>query len=187
MTRIIAISGIMRSGSTWEFNIIKGLLKSKGYTVSQASNPLIEDIFKSDSDFHIIKLADWNEELAKSAWKIFTSIRDINDVKSSYSRLCIENVPGWSVTDVEMQSLAEVWLRDYKKWSEIAHHNFEFNDMMQDKMKILSQICDVLNISLNPNMKRNILKRVDDLPVPPSGAGMDANTYLFPSHINKST
>ena len=86
-SKLIIAAGFYRSGSTWQFNALRVICElhfgkdnvyscfSDHYSPETRAEPI-----------HIVKIHKWNEELARQADLVFTTHRNMEDVKGSMKR-----------------------------------------------------------------------------------------------------
>ena len=77
--KIILATGVRRTGSTWQYNVIRLALIEAGYEVY--GNGEYDCTIKAD--YYIIHIHGYDDELRKKAWKIFTTVRDFEGIKKS--------------------------------------------------------------------------------------------------------
>ena len=163
----IIISGLPRSGSTWQYNIVRIALIHAGYSVYGS---WVGDYdFLNKSEYHIIKTHSLNKNI-QEAWKIFTSVREFKGVKESLQRI------GWYESDKKIIS-------SYHKWTEcciVADYIMSYSDMILNKLSITKNIINILGLSVCPV---KVLNEVKGLNLPQ--VYYDKITLLHHNHFVK--
>jgi len=168
--KIIVVGGMYRSGSTWQFNVIKEALKLKGYSVTHSGYK--SNISKLNSDYHIFKVHNYYPKYAVLTKFVFTSSRDINDISKSWEKF----KPG--------EPMPENWLLDYSKWRSISRYHMYYKEMVNNDVKEMKKIVEVLGFRNGPlsyfvallDIIRNIK---------PPAKGYDKETLFYSNHISK--
>lgn len=165
--RTILITGVPRSGSTWQYNVVRLALEQAGHTVYGAWKPDY-DVYNK-SEYHIIKIHGYDAELAKKAWQIFTSIRNPFDIVTSLQRR------GTLINKGRLQK----YIDDWSKWWMVANYITEFRSVgtqgeVWNILKELGIACKILPI----------VDAVNKLKPPTTGAydDYDKVTLLHPNH-----
>ena len=178
MPKIIGICGIYRSGSTWQFNVVKRILHVMGYTTSQCNNPWLENAYESDKDYHIIKTHHHFPELEEKAWKIFTSNRKQDEIIKSWERIKELNP-----TFIQELNIDECQA-ELAKWDLVSNHKTWFGALATEGGKIteIRNIAHALDIILELGDAKEIYTFVEGIKTPESG--FDEETLLFYNHIS---
>ena len=180
MKRIL-ITGMYRSGSTWQFNAVRLLLEE--LTLESINACFISD-YKPDplTSVELIKLHKFDQELAESADLVIHSIRDIDEVRKSMERV------GMVITEDRMIE----HLEDSEKWEKIANHcSYEIASNKIARIHCFETIEYLINKHIVPitydgaELKR-IFDMVEAIKAPESGNwdNYDKVTLLHPNHIS---
>ena len=166
----IIVAGIYRSGSTWQFNAIRMILKWGGKKFNQHNiyHPELS-ITDPDAEYEIYKLHEYIPNYAENADYVFTSFRNPEEILKSYHRCFDIQVDG-------------AWLakanENYCKWKSISKYDMDYSLLLTNKREIIINLSTILGIEINAD---EILKELDSL-VPPA-EGYDPITCYFQNHI----
>lgn len=165
---IITISGIKRSASTVQFNIVR-LILERDYDVQVFGEPYCD--FEPGDKVHLVKQHRYDRHLAEKADHVFLTNRNFNDVKDSLERFSEEEA-GW-------HRICEFykWLTLWSLHSDPAHY-FEYARWKSDPLGWVRRHIRLLGSDANPS---DILKQVKALKPPKQG--QDPKTLLFHNHI----
>jgi len=166
--KVIVVAGYFRTGSTWLFNLIKHSLLSEGYTVSQAGN---HEIPPPITDFHIIKTHTWSQDLFWKSDYVFTSHRDLNEIKASYIR--------FTGVALEGPEAEQSWA-DYLQWNSFSNYAMPFGIMVQCPSIVANAVIYALGLKCDPN---EVLKIVSE--IKPPSKGYDPDSFYYSNHITK--
>lgn len=161
--KLILITGAPRSGSTWQYNVVRLALRQAGHTVYGA---WVDDYDESvEAEYHIVKIHGYDNELRKKAYKIFTSIRNFKGIKQSLKRM------GWYKTDAHVIGYMAKWLL----WWPSADCITNFENISLD---------ETARIIVNLNLDVRALDIFDDMidVTPPKKGEYDKVTLLHPRH-----
>lgn len=175
--KLILVTGMPRSGSTWQYNVIRLALKEGGYKVhilnTSCGTPLTE------ADYCILSVHKYNFILYKTAryvskaYKIFTSVREFKGIRKSLERIGSKYKKGG------IRHSFKEWVN----WAICADYIMSYTDMIGSKLNIVKTIIKELELDVNPQL---ILKKVEKLRPPKSGKfseKFDPLTLLHPNHI----
>lgn len=172
-------AGMPRSGSTWVFNAVRLLLQRAGVP-DPAAGWVEEKALLLDHDNPVIKIHDFDVELASRADVVLTSHRDLRDVAASLQR---------KFKTPFSTSLLREMLAAYGKWSQIAAYDLHYEDLLTDRLGELKKIALVLKLSpviLAQLSYDSILKEVDGEQFCQSRGtilGHDSRNLLHDGHI----
>ena len=178
MAKKILITGIPRSGSTWQYNVVRLALIEAGFKVYGC---WIEDYnIDLDSDFHVIKLHEFDRFLAEDSFLTFTSQRNVKQVQQSMTR--------FRKQPYEYEKAVKLF-NNWKRWIFHSHYLTKFEDLVNNREGEVARIINVLSskipklATINPSI---IAKKVDNLIVPKGDVDTyDKITLLHPNHITR--
>lgn len=174
---VIAVAGIYRSGSTWQFNVIKQIILLSGKSVSwkgQWDNMSIRN-FDSDCDYHIIKTHEFSRELQMKANIIFTSHRSFDGVMKSYKTF---NPTG----RCDNERIKDFFV-EYGMWTAFTDYDMEFDDIKKRPEKIVKRLAkQILKGDISDQLIAQVLDEMSKIK-PPSNKYRDDNTLMFRNHI----
>ena len=84
---VIGICGVVRSGSTYQFNTIRKTLELNGYKVTFSKDDDTDEKLKLPTDIHLIKVHHYNQKIKNSCDFIFTTERDFEQARKSLELL----------------------------------------------------------------------------------------------------
>lgn len=168
----IMISGIKRSGSTWQANAVKTLYERWGYSVWMGE----EYEGEVQAEVTINKVHPYIEKLADAADVILTSYRPIQEIRESWRRFRGQP-PG--------PDKLENWIRWIVQWNLRADHMMHFETLYTrvDKVSELQQLSVILpKIQPDPDAVHDAYEKLESLS-PPDEEYYDENTLMFHNHI----
>lgn len=167
---IISVSGIKRSGSTVQFNLIRLALEMSGYEVNVCGHSYsVREPKKGSVD--LVKRHKFRESIAESASHIFLTDRKDKDVVASAERF-LER-------PVEYMEL-EAWRKNYRLWKQYNAHEFHYNDWLEDRMIWVNGVIGALGVDVAPE---ELLTEFEKIKQPEKG--QDKTTLLFHNHITQ--
>lgn len=178
---IIGVCGIYRSGSTFQRNLIKTILKLNDLKVLVGDNGFlqrqkIDDFNNKDIDVLIYKTHEYNKSDREKMNIIFTSYRNLDEIQPSWQR-----ISNREITNNEVQHA----YKNYLNWEQVSDYDMSFYDIKENKEKIVSDVIKTLENKLS-NFKNKIPIEIIiaemELIKPPK-SGFDYNTGLFHNHI----
>jgi len=171
MGKLITISGVKRSFSTGQFNIVRISLERAGYKVNVLGPPYkLRDIPNKEID--LLKIHKYDEDIANRADKIFLTERNWLEVKNSMIRFYERDITD---SDVEHEFLQ---LKKWKWHSKIPVFHFELWD--DYPMIYIELVLKYLNIN---DSVGEIFREFNNLELPDEGK--DEKTLLFHNHITR--
>ena len=181
--RLIACGGMNRSGSTWQFNAVRELIKAADPSLDIYSCWIGEYDESQPADVHIVKIHALSQLGPHVADTILTSYRDLRAVAGSLVRM--RWVPPES-------SLICAFLDGYVTREAIlraaAHYQMSYEIMVALPVKVLGDVANVLKLDLTPEEIILAHKRICSITPQagePSGKifDFDVNTQLHRGHI----
>lgn len=172
---VIAVSGMKRSGTTTQFNIIRCALTVAGYDV-WAGGPApdaLGAIDEGDHDVYVVKEHRWRYELAKECHYVFTSDRDREEVKRS-----MEDFRGFR-PDAETMEEWEGWLEEWRDCSAFVRYHMPFWTLEKYPRAVLQSHLHVLNVDVDVD---EVAACVAESMRPPEEERQDGNTLIFKDH-----
>lgn len=166
-SRLILVAGIKRSGSTWMYNAVRLILKHAGKP-HYATNRRNYDSSRKEP-YHVLKIHKFSPEFADAAWKIFTSFRQIDEIKDSFKAF-----RGRELSDVDMSQM----INDLLRYQAKSCYLLDYPDINNNPYDAVSQMAESLevNVPLEP-----VLAELADLS-PPMDRDFDDQTLLFRNH-----
>ncbi len=157
----------MRSGSTWQYNIVRLALELTGLDVYGC---WIGDYDPDNkSEYHVIKIHSYDDELRKKAWKIFTTIREFNGIEKSLKRM------DWYKGKTPIKQAFSVWCR----WAINANHITHYRDIFRTNSHIeVLEIMRQLKVDYPSDL---LMSELEKLKLPKKGS-YDKVTLLHPNH-----
>ena len=170
-SRLIVIGGIKRSGTTWQYNLVRLTLLAMGRSVGIQRGRRHLDQYEGGYDDLIMKSHFHSDFAQAAADVVFTSYRPIGEVKAS-----LERFGGKSLGTEEIDLL----IRHYRLWDQVADYRMEYEDFIRDPLKVTVEIMQVLDAgSLDP---AQLLAEVNSIK-PPSNERQDPVSLYFSNHV----
>lgn len=175
MPKLILITGIKRSGSTWMYNVVRELYRMGGYKVYGAFVDEIDRERAKAADVVVIKTHPYVHPLAGLADLILYSYRSVEGIKASLRKMGLEDD-----ATVHWDGM----LRQANLWSDVADYHMRFDDMMSDKEAEVQRIIDLLSpqIAPSPSICRVVVDAVERMRESAVPGTHDPETLLHQGH-----
>jgi len=152
--RIVA-AGMLRSASTWQYNVIRHLLRRHGFIVKvysrgQGSNKQLTEFLRR-SRHVIVKTHEFDSDLMAAADVIFTSHRDLRDICASCHRFEKPNNESYCVSKMN------AYFAHHRKIVTYADYDMKYEAMIEDPMKEMKAISTVLGF---PTVSEQMLETI---------------------------
>ncbi len=185
MRHIFVCAGAPRSGSTWQYNLVRLLAKEAYGSVYGA---WIADYEPANgATAHVVKIHDPGDAGKLSDQKIVTGYRDLRLVLSSARRM------RWAAykTPQEIRSFLDAYVRQFEFWRARAAHVMRYEQMMADPVGEAARTAAALGIRMSRRRLEKICDAVTALASTgdkPTGKLGDADpvTQLHPGHIGEA-
>jgi len=170
-SRVIVIGGIKRSGSTWQYNLVRLILEATGRSVGLNRGIRYLGKYEGDYDDLIVKTHFHSDRAEAAADVVFTSYRPLDQVRASLERFGRK-----PPSSEEIEKL----VHHFRLWDRIADYRMEYADLLSDPLKVTMETMEVLHAgSLDPVQ---VLAEVNSLK-PPSDEHQDPLTLYFSNHV----
>ncbi len=184
MKTTIVTAGGIRSGSTWQFNVVRTALLRASNSVYGA---WISDYDESRGEAcHVVK-AHQPVEIESVAYDaVVTCYRDIRDVIASAQRM------RWQVrTRREVAGVLDRYIEDLTYWEGRAVCVTRYEDAMTHPLAEMRRISNALGLRLSQADIYAVQGTVNSLTPPSSSSSSNATHYdrqtlLHPEHISRS-
>lgn len=170
---IIGICGMVRSGSTYQFNTIRKTLELNGYKVTFSMGTDTNEKLKEQTDIHLNKIHHYDYKIKNICDFIFTTERDFEQAKIS-----LELLHNKHYDNLDKDKL---YLKMWKKYSVLHQYYNDFrNDKYNAVKEIVSKLEELLNFVNSVNIEE-IIEEVDS--IKPTEKQFDEEIYLHNNHI----
>ncbi len=135
---LILAAGMPRSGSTWLYNAARLLILSSPSMAQQFSCGWIGDWKHIPKNkYMLIKVHDYDDNLAHEAACVLYSYRDVRDAIAS----CFRKFG-------QMPSLetADHFIDEHERWTKVANYSMRYELMLQHKEDVVSQLIRILKL-----------------------------------------
>jgi hypothetical protein len=170
---IVVAAGLMRSGSTWQFNALRLIMEAAG--LEDVGTGFVNDLDDVLHHRHLaIKTHVYLPALNRIADHVLTSHRDVRDAFASLVRFDPNRKP--SPGEVFDRSF-----RHYRAWAAISDYDMPYETMVQRPLEPLRQIADVLglgHLDLDP-----VLEKLERIKPPVEKTDPDRQNLLWTGHI----
>lgn len=168
---VIAITGMKRCGTTFQYNVCRLACEMAGYDV-WAGGPAPDALEAMDgdlSDVYVVKEHRWDAELAEASNYVFTARRDLDEVRESMRRFRGEPSDG----DIRKW---DKWLR---KWRRCATWHQPFDLLREHPGTCVQKHVDALGLNVVVDHLRD---DVADAIQPPEDERQDEDSLVFEDH-----
>lgn len=167
----VMISGIKRSGSTWQANAVRLLYEEAGRSVwiGEEYKGLAQD------EVTINKIHPFHKHLAERADIVLTSWRSIFEIIDSWKRF-----KGLQPS----RSVIDMWLTWLLTWNQYSDHMMLYPALQSEtsRREEVMTLAEVLDLDLTVGQLMNVFDKLEKLE-PPSDKEYDPDTLLFKNHI----
>lgn len=152
-SKLIIAAGMPRSGSTWLYNAIRLVLVSSPFIKDNFSCGWIgdwRDIAKKE--YMLVKVHEFENEMANEAEFIIYSYRDIRDAMASSLR---------KFGKIPSIEYADHLILMHEKWINVANTIISYDNILTEKLNIISELAHLFGVHLaNPS---TIVKDIETL------------------------
>jgi FkbM family methyltransferase len=186
VTMTILCAGASRSGSTWQYNIVRALASETGGSVYGA---WIEDYDPAHiSDFHVVKIHHLARMGSLHSDFVVTCYRDLRDVMASLRRMAWYKQEG---PDFVVRFL-DHYVASVASWEARAVHVMRYEDMLSNPLAETSRLAAALQFPLTAIQLDSTYSRVAAMQPSrstPTGnaADYDPETLLHAGHRASSS
>jgi len=172
----ILVAGIYRSGSTWLFNAVKLIAEASTEQEFTTAFYQSEQYNYRDEEFVIVKTHKYYPNIIRDFDFIFTSNRDPLDIFYSMQNVHKKGISSEYRNASNFLGLNEFtgWLEE---WNNHTDYCMEFEQMMEDKKQVLTDIADVMGVDVDIN---KIHKKLLKMKAPKQGH--DTDTFMSEAH-----
>lgn len=165
---IILSGGMVRSGSTWMFNVLRTIMMQKHDDVWAG---WIGDYKDVANEHRVIKTHKYLSELVDEADYVFYSFRDLRDVAAS-----IKRKTGTLPTNEQLDRAIEM----FYKWYEIANFSMRYEEMIRDDAVVIQKVANQLKHPVNSD---EMIETLNGMQHAKPGQLYDKTNLYHPNHI----
>lgn len=173
----------MRSGSTWQFNVVRSLSRVAGYSVYGA---WVSDYdAKRHEALHVVKAHSPEQTASLSYDAVITCYRDLRTVAASLQRM--HWLPDGAQTE-HVETLLREYLSALEHWETRAVCVQRYEDIQRQPRMEIDRLAQALGFNLCCDGIREVLHSVEAIRPPAGGpthrsADYDRSSLLHPGHI----
>jgi hypothetical protein len=174
--RLILAAGIPRSGSTWVFNAIRGVLSRSRRRVVGI---WVDDLGKSnlsECDDLLVKIHTPDEFWTRRSSLTFTSHRDLRDIAASLQGM------RWAATDEEVLAAVRSARRQHDYWAPRSIYDIPYESLILSPGPVAARIAELLGASLAESEIGDLVVELSGLAARPSAAKYDHVNLMHPGH-----
>lgn len=181
--KTIICAGPSRSGSTWQYNVVR-TLASAAYGSSYGAWIASYDPARTEK-IHIVKMHDSRHMGSLQYDAIVTSYRDLRDVFVSERRMKWHSYE----TPKRIKGFLDRYIESVATWEKTAVHVMRYEQMMADQLAEIGRLAAALKFDLTEAEQKKVHESVLAMRPPqptPTGvlADADPETQLHPGHIS---
>jgi hypothetical protein len=181
--KLIICGGLSRSGSTWQYNVVR-MLASAAYGQTYGAWILNYDPDRPEA-VHVVKAHNPQDVESLRYDAVVTSYRDLRDALVSVRRM------GWYPYErpKQIKNFSDRYVANLAAWEKIAARVTRYEEMMADPLAEIHRIAAALKLTLSDSELKNVHESVQAMRPPqeePTGmvADADPETQLHPGHIS---
>lgn len=163
---LISVSGIYRSASTVQFNLIRLALEMAGHKVNVWGE---EYILRKCKDVDLVKIHKFKPYIAKNAEHIFLTDRVNHEIENS-----------WRAFKGEEPNI-ELWRANLDMWKQYTNKMYHYSLWQEWPEKYAYRIVHDLCLDVD---HEELLKEFDKIKLPDDG--WDSKTLFFSNHVTNS-
>lgn len=159
---VIICCGVNRSGSTWTYQVVKAILKTKNISFTDLSfldatdSSDISKAISSDNDLVVVKMHEYSDNLKsiknKNNFKLIYSHRDIRDIVLSLHRKTNK-----TFDEITKMPYLNNSVKSYEYWRELDDFlPVSYHDIESNSKKAIDEISNHLLINLNDSQRLDI-------------------------------
>jgi hypothetical protein len=178
MAKTILCAGSFRSGSTWQYNILRIAHSISGMRTHSA---WISDYDPSSPEsVHIVKIHDPDSAKLLPWGRVVTSYRDLRHVVLSAQRM------GWlGQSNAEIIGYLDNYLERLLFREAQCCYSLRYERIHLDAEAVIAEMTSSVGLNLTQRTFQQIINRVSSLQIPVSD--YDRMTLLHPNHIASPT
>ncbi len=170
----ILCAGMPRSGSTWQYNAVRILLRRAGRDFYGAWFRNYDH--ENPSPYHVIKTHYFHPSLIQEGALVLTSRRDLRDIAASLI------LRGWHTPSTVIAPLERA-VADHLRLLPATVHETVYERFRRSEVRELAEISSALGISLEPDVLGEVSREINGLTHDPQVAPSLSATQLHPNHI----
>lgn len=174
---LVLAAGMMRSGSTWQFNVLRILVQMK--TQAGCESRMFTPNMRLSESPCVVKIHPYQDWIVERADFIFTCHRDIRDACASLQRFHPARQP-------PAHQKIEEEFTNYQRWAQVADFDMRYESMISDPHGQIEKMSNILGLrGVNVD---TIYEKVHAIkpPLKRKGSREDPITLLWPGHITGS-
>lgn len=160
---IVAVGGMMRSGSSWLYNAVRLVLEHAGVRLYGFRLVDWDPSDLAGADVLVVKTHREFPALAASAWRSFTSHRDLRDVATSLIDLLRSE--GWLVSGEDMLSIVDWSVVNHALWCDHGALDLQYERVAASPEEAVGAVARHLDISLEGSDIARVVRDLEKLPL----------------------
>lgn len=189
----IICGGAQRSGSTWQYNAVRAIVRENGLSAYAAWIDSYEA--SRPEPVHIVKLHDHARAAAFPGAKMVGCYRDVRDVVQSLDRMGWLDNGRWPrirrlidrISPLNRQFTARRFLDRYVEshwwWTRNAVHMMRYEDMKVAPAGEVARLATALDLPLTRQQADGIADALARMTAPEARGAIDPDTLLHAGHI----
>ncbi|MGD9200473.1 MAG: sulfotransferase domain-containing protein [Chitinispirillia bacterium] len=174
MKKLIVTAGMPRSGSTWLYNAVRLLLKHNS-SLDIGAGWIADFNSFMHHDVVILKIHNYEPQIANNAIRILYSFRDIRDVLASFKR---------KFGGKPSLEQAKMIIENDNKWREKALYIMKYEKMMEEQEMTLRKIAHYLGIEIKNGSCKQINRSIKNMSY--TEGKLKNNTYNIENLLHKN-
>lgn len=175
--KIVLAAGMMRSGSTWQYNVIRLALAEAGCKVYGCWIGDYDPKNAEGMDYVVMKTHAFHKKWAARADMIFTTIRVAKEIRASFERIG---------SDQNEKAIKKIF-KSHAAWMAISDHITEYSNI--DKLAPIEIGRIISSLGLEGRVCKDVVMDAMNIQQPDQGTfgAYDPVTLLHPNHISVAT
>jgi hypothetical protein len=166
MSEVVAIAGMIRSGSTWLFNAARLLAGDEFEAAGWHA-----DLPERDGKF-LVKLHAPSEGWASRARLVLTTRRDLRDVAASLIAM------DWGA---DLSGAIDAAVEAHQWWADRSALEIPYEQIVGSPLGVLKSLAAVLGVRASDQVFDDVAMALSAMPTP-EGSSYDKTTLLHPGH-----
>jgi len=176
----VLVTGLIRSGSTWQFNSVLGMLRQSNITAASFHGHAPKEKHKMLQVLRcpvaVVKIHEFDAELLSKADVVLTSVRHVLDSYASVIRFNSKTGSWKAMFD------------HYARWREVADYEMYYEEFWSNETAELERLADALGLKIDaPRLEAELAAQLESVVhancTHARGSGWDKATAYHKRHV----
>jgi len=175
--KLILAAGLYRSGSTWQFNALRLILKNSNVSFYSCWEQDYDP--ENEAEYHLVKVHRFRKNLYNNADFVFTSFRDIDEIRiSMHNRSKDKEAQNGFQNETRFTKLS-IYIVDLLKYQRKSNFMLWYPQIKTEAKEVIKAMAKELKLDVDVRTVDIQLKEMK----PPTDQRFDPVTLLHRNHI----